>query len=65
MIAFLIYVIVLLLIFGVIWYVIDLLPITPPNFKQIIKAIVGLILVLILLGMLFGGIPMPVLRGVP
>lgn len=45
MITLLIYLLILILIFGVIWWVIDLIPL-PPNFKNIARAIVALILLL-------------------
>lgn len=57
MIPFLINLLILLIIFGVIWYIIDLLPIIPPQFKLIAKAIIGVILLLILLSMLGGYAP--------
>jgi hypothetical protein len=54
MIQLLIYVLVILLIFGVIFYVIDLFP-GPPNFKLIAKAILALVLLLVLLDLVLGG----------
>lgn len=48
----------LLIIFVIVFYVIDLLP-GDPKMKQIAKAIAGLILVIYLLGLLFGAAPFP------
>jgi hypothetical protein len=62
MISLLISILILLIIFGIAWYVIDLFPGIPAQIKQIVKAIVGLVLILILLGSLFGLTPLPVLR---
>lgn len=56
LISFLIWLLILLIIFGVIWYILDLLPIPQPP-KNIIKIVVGLILVLILLAQLGGYVP--------
>ena len=54
MISLLIYVLILLLIFGVILYVVRLIPLPPP-FALIAQAVVGLILLLVLLDLLLGG----------
>ena len=66
MISLLIYVLVMLLIFGVVFYIVDLIPL-PGNFKLIAKLVVGLILVLVLVNMLLGMpglelMPRPLLR---
>ena len=63
MIGLLINLVVLLLIFGIIWWVIGLLPIAEP-FKTAIIVIGALILILILLSMigLFGDVGWPVGR---
>jgi hypothetical protein len=50
----LIYILILLLIFGVILYVVRLIPLPPP-FALIAQAVVGLILLLVLLDLLLGG----------
>lgn len=55
MISLLIWVLALLLVFGVIAYVIQLLPLPPP-FATIAMAILALVFVLILIGML---LPLP------
>lgn len=51
----------LCLVFGVVFYVIQLLPLPPP-FHQIALAIVALIFVLIIISMLLGGIPLHPIR---
>ena len=53
MISLLIYVLILCLVFGVIYYVITLLPLPPP-FGLIVQVILALILVLVLLDLLLG-----------
>jgi hypothetical protein len=57
MIALLIWILVLCLVFGVIFYVIQLLPLPPP-FGTIALAIVGLIFVLVLVSAVLGEIPL-------
>jgi len=59
MMNILITLLIMLIVFGIIWYVVTLLPIVEP-FKSIALAIVGLILVVYLLGVLFGGMPLPI-----
>lgn len=54
MVQLLIWVLVLILIFGALFYVIDLLPIPNPPFKQIAKIVLALIFVLILIDALIG-----------
>jgi hypothetical protein len=61
MISLLIYALLLLVVFGVIFYVIDLLPL-PGNFAMIAKIIVGLVLLLILINMVLGLPGMPIGR---
>lgn len=53
MISLLIYALILLLVFGVLFYVIDLLPL-PGNFGLIAKIIIGLVLLIILINMVLG-----------
>jgi hypothetical protein len=60
-ITLLIWILVLCLVFGVVFYVIQLLPLPPP-FHQIALAIVALIFVLIIISMLLGGIPLHPIR---
>lgn len=55
---FLIWLLILLIVFAVLFYVIDLLPLDT-NLNRIAKAIVGVILLLVLLSALFGS---PILR---
>jgi hypothetical protein len=56
MIGLLITLLFLLIVFGVLFYVISLLPLPHP-FGVIAQLLVGLILLLIVLGMVLGGIP--------
>jgi hypothetical protein len=58
MIEFLIYVIILCIVFGLVYYVVTLLPLPDP-FKKVAVIAVLLVFVLILLGALLGGIPLP------
>jgi uncharacterized membrane protein (GlpM family) len=54
MISILIYILILCLVFGVVYYVITLLPLPPP-FALIAQVILALVLVLCLLDLLLGG----------
>jgi len=60
-ITLLIWVLVLCLVFGVVFYVIQLLPLPAP-FHHIAYAIIALIFVLILISMLMGGLPLAPIR---
>jgi len=61
MITLLIWILVLCLVFGVVFYVIQLLPLQPPV-HQIALAIVAHIFVLIIISMPLGGIPLHPIR---
>jgi hypothetical protein len=50
----LVYILILCLIFGVIYYVLQMLPLPPP-FALIVQVILALVLVLLLLDILLGG----------
>jgi uncharacterized membrane protein (GlpM family) len=54
MISILIYILILCLVFGVIYYIVTLLPLPPP-FALIAQVILALVLVLCLLDILMGG----------
>jgi hypothetical protein len=54
MIDILVYLLILCLIFGVIYYVLQLLPLPPP-FMLIVQVILALVMVLFLLDILLGG----------
>jgi hypothetical protein len=58
MIEFLVYLLVLCLVFGLIYYALGLLPVPPP-FKNIVMVILILIFILLLLGAMFGTVPLP------
>jgi len=57
MISLLIYVLIVLIIFAVVFYIIDLIPFGTPNLKWALHALVGLILILVLLEMVLGHVP--------
>jgi uncharacterized membrane protein (GlpM family) len=64
MIELLIWVLILVLVFGVIWYIISLIPLPPP-FAQIAQIIVAVVLLLIIVSLLLGIAPPlrgPILR---
>jgi len=60
-IDFLIYLIILCIVFGLIYYIVTLLPLPEP-FKKIAVIAVLLIFLLVILGALVGYVPMPRLR---
>ena len=61
MISLLVWILVLVLVFGVVIYVVQLLPLPAP-FGQIALAVVALIFVLLIISMLLGGIPLQPVR---
>jgi hypothetical protein len=58
MIDFLIYLVVLCIVFGLVYYIVTLLPIPQP-FKNVAVIAVLLIFLLVLLGALFGTVTLP------
>jgi hypothetical protein len=60
-IEFLVYLIVLCIVFGLLYYVVTLLPLPEP-FKTIAIVLVLVVFILVLLGVLFGGINLPKLK---
>lgn len=54
MVTLLIYLILLLAIFATLFYVVDMLPIPEPQFKQLAKIIIALVLLLVLVDVLTG-----------
>ena len=52
----LVHLLILVVILGVIWYVVSVLPIQPP-FKNIVLVIIGAIVLIYLLSLLFGYAP--------
>ena len=58
MISLLVFILILALIFGVVWYVISLIPLPPP-FGRVAQIVVGLIFILVLIGAVFGGVAVP------
>lgn len=61
MINLLLSIIVLAIVFGLVWYVLTLLPLPHP-FGQIVRVCVVLVFVLVLLGMAFGGLSFPAMH---
>jgi hypothetical protein len=61
LIGLLITVVVLALVFYLIYWVVGQIPLPDP-FKTVVMVVLGLIAVIVLLGVLFGGISIPVLR---
>lgn len=57
----LITIIILALVFYLVYWIVGQIPLPPP-FKTVVTVIIGLLAVIILLGLLFGGISIPVLR---
>jgi hypothetical protein len=62
MIDFLIYIVVLCIVFGLVYYIVTLLPIPQP-FKNVAVIAVLLIFLLVLLAALFGTVTVPKLIG--
>ncbi len=58
MIQLLITIVVFLVVGGLLYYLITLLPLPSP-FPQVIQVAIILILILVILGALFGGVPVP------
>lgn len=61
MIDFLVYVVILCIVFGLVYYIVTLLPLPDP-FKTIVVIAVLLIFLLIILGALTGYAPLPKFR---
>ncbi len=59
MIGFIVWLILLIILFGILAYAIDNLPFIEPPFKQTAKALLALVLVLLLLAAVMGAVPMP------
>jgi hypothetical protein len=62
MIEMLVTLLILVLVFGILWYVFTALVPLPPPFGMVARAIIALIFVLVLIGILFGGIDLPMAR---
>jgi hypothetical protein len=60
MINFLIFLLVMILVYGILWYVVARLPLPAP-FDVTVQVILALIFIFVLLGALYGGVPVPVL----
>ena len=61
LIGLLITVVILALVFYVIYWVVGQIPLPDP-FGVVVRVVLGLIAVIVLLGVLFGGISIPILR---
>jgi hypothetical protein len=55
-------ILILALIFGIVWWLFTALIPLPPPFAQIAQVIIALIFLLLILGVFFGGIHVPLLR---
>jgi len=58
LINLLVTIIVIALIFGLVWWVLGQMPLPEP-FRMVINVVLGLICILVLLGLVFGGINLP------
>jgi hypothetical protein len=58
MIEFLIWIVILCIVFGLVYYIVTLLPLPPP-FKNIAMIIILVVFLLIILFSLLGTVPMP------
>lgn len=56
MIELLVTIVVLALVFGVLYWLVDMIPIAQP-FNKIVKVGLAVVFVLVIIGMLFGGVP--------
>jgi len=54
-------VLVLALVFGLVWWILGQIPIPEP-FRMVVNVIIGIIAVLVLLGLVFGGVNLPLIR---
>lgn len=61
MINLLITLLVLVLIFSLVWWVLGQMPVPDP-FRWVVNAVLGIIFIIVLLGLLTGGINLPLLR---
>lgn len=61
LVSLLITILIIALVFGLIWWVLGQMPIPEP-FRMVVNVIIGLIAVILLLSLLFGGINVPTLR---
>ncbi len=61
LIGLLVYVLVIGLIFALLFWLVDQLPLPAP-FNMVAKAILAVIAIVLLLGIVFGGVSVPVLR---
>jgi hypothetical protein len=61
MITLLIWLLFLVIIFGLVWWIITLIPLPAP-FGQVAQVVVAVIFLLVLLSVLLGGIPLQPIR---
>lgn len=54
-------IIVIALVFGLVWWVLSQMPLPEP-FRMVVNVLIGLLAVVILLGLLFGGVSVPLIR---
>jgi hypothetical protein len=61
MINLLVTLLILCLVFGVVWWIISIIPLPDP-FKKIAQVLIAVIVLIMLLSLLFGGMNLPTLR---
>jgi heme A synthase len=61
LVSLLITLLVLALVFSVVWWILGQMPIPQP-FRWVVNAVLGIICLIVLLGMLTGGINVPILK---
>jgi hypothetical protein len=53
---FLITFLILLLVFGAVWWIATMIPL-PPNFLKIVQIVLAVVFIIVMLGMLLGEVP--------
>lgn len=62
MIGLLVTLLILLIVFAIVWWLASMIPI-PPQFRWVVNVLLGLILLILLLSILFGGVSVPWAHG--
>ncbi|MDR5729426.1 MAG: hypothetical protein RB191_18590 [Terriglobia bacterium] len=62
MIGLLVTLLILLIVFAVVWWLASMIPI-PAQFRWVVNVLLGLILLILLLSILFGGVSVPWVHG--
>jgi cytochrome c biogenesis factor len=61
LISLLITILIIALVFALVWWILGQMPIPEP-FRMVVNAILGLIAIILLLSIVFGGVSVPTLR---